>query len=161
MDPETNSLRCTICHSPFKGGVVPKLEVIPELGQYASTYFRFTGLIGGAVQYILTVDYMVKRTDFAQEMSFYRSLYAIICFQVMYFGLLMQYVKVENKLLYIRALRGSVLMNLLVCHGALLGLFLCTNDILTPYIIYCLMNAYWKEHVKILNEINRMLVQQR
>jgi len=158
MNPEANSLRCSICHAPFKGWAIPVMEEMPQLDSYTYLTFRYFSLIGGIVQYMLTIEHMVQRLMSTEEVAFYRSLYALTVFQLMYAALFIRYFSVRNRILYLKIMRYSTLPTLIMCHLAFLSIFLSMRDIASPYAIYCIMNAYWKEHLRILNDVNIALL---
>jgi hypothetical protein len=162
LDPGRNSVTCTICHQRFTVRVLPPaLEPLP-LPHTWEFYILDNYLILVLIVQYLFLAFHLPATYIAAEENIYRALaYGHTLLHAVYVTLMHRNVSVrqQNRGLYEQLLWRSRVPVLFAAHMMMLLNFLFRRDLLMGMCVNLFFRSYWRDHLGLLRELNRQLLQ--
>lgn len=162
MDPDSNATYCTLCGTAFRVMVLPIFESIPNYSRYAHMLlgnFTILSIILNYTCLALTVNPVVYKNELA-NIFFQSSLFTHLITHPLYSAMIVYTIDIKNIELYSHIFARGRLPYVICIHVLCLYSFLTHNSVWSATIIHLLWNTYWREHVRILKQINEYLALQ-
>ena len=153
MNPDANSTICNICNTPYSIEVLPDKETIPD-GKTVSVWILEHTVVSGAIfQYIIVVIRFTSDTDiFTFNLRLSQLLFQfifLICFMINY--------SVKNEPMYAERIHTGQMSYIFLVYLATLSRIAFFNETSFCFIINIVSNLFWREHTRILADINQTL----
>jgi hypothetical protein len=151
IEPDSNAKVCSICKTPFTINLIPDYEIIPMNDVLSLTILNRTTIFGSLLYIVIFLydessEYRGDRIKFAQFL--YQLVFAISFIR-------------NHSVINVNEYRTKILYGFfptLISTWLYFSLHLVyTDDVSICFLINVNMNLLWKEHLRVLDNINRDL----
>ena len=157
LEPSTNGRICTLCRSPFRIEVLPRLEVAtgPGYEHFILTHFTIASI---GYHYLVLALYSTSTNSSIAEAFYSSCLFAQLISHAVYGGMVYHLWSVVNRQMYWELFKDSQIPQVAAFHTILLVMCIATKNGLYGSCIHILWNIYWREHLQLLREVNQRLI---
>ena len=146
---EANSFRCSICATLFTVDILPKKELLPTDKTISIFILDHTMVAGTALQYVLMCTSIYRPLDSTRTAHALFQLVILACFIKNHY--------VQNTELYRQRMLRGYFPYIAVLYLYILQQLVIQKDTVQCFFINLVANFFWREHIRVLNEMNTIL----
>jgi hypothetical protein len=152
LDPERNSKLCTVCKTPLNLQLIPSIEIIPTTA--SPTLFIVDQTLVSAMMF--NFGYFAYLNFIGQlATADFKKIH--VAFSILYTLAYIHNYRVQNRTIYRQRLVNSSFPYICSAYIFTVSRVFLYNDTSYLYLLYIIMNTFWREHVRILASINQEL----